>query len=205
MSRGKGDTLSENDYSDKVVSSSDQDGVDSGRANEEYEVISAPIKRNTQNDIRANRVEACSSAYKLSMQTGKMSIDSLTELSSPYDEGSSSNKTLPPSANKNDEDETKRKTANNHLKTGGKSHLISNKAGGALPDGSNMQVKNSNAQQQTSKKTYQGTVHKVSMLNNPQQQTQSHGTSNFLQNVVANSTKQQLTVSQKNSGGCGVV
>ena len=205
MSQGKGDTLSENDYSDKVVSSSDQDGVDSGRANEEYEVISAPIKRNTQNDIRANRVEACSSAYKLSMQTGKMSIDSLTELSSPYDEGSSSNKTLPPSANKNDEDETKRKTANNHLKTGGKSHLISNKAGGALPDGSNMQVKSSNAQQQTSKKTYQGTVHKVSMLNNPQQQTQSHGTSNFLQNVVANSTKQQLTVSQKNSGGCGVV
>ena len=68
MSRGVGDTLSENDYSEKVVSSSDQDVADSScRANEEYEVISAPIKRNTQNDIRANRVEACSSANKLSM------------------------------------------------------------------------------------------------------------------------------------------
>ena len=56
-----------------------------------------------------------------------MSIDSLTELSSPFDEGSST-KTLPASANKFEEEETKRKSVN-HLKTG-KAHSMASKIDG---------------------------------------------------------------------------
>ena len=57
-----------------------------------------------------------------------MSIDSLTELSSPFDEGSST-KTLPASANKIEEEETKRKSVN-HLKAG-KTYSMASKVDGS--------------------------------------------------------------------------
>ena len=78
--RDMGD-LSENDTAEKV-SDIDEKVVYSS---EDYEAISAPVKR--ANNKNRNKP---SSAYKLSSQTGKISIDSLTELSSPCDDGSSS-------------------------------------------------------------------------------------------------------------------
>ena len=70
--------LSEFDNTEKVSDPDDHDG------SEEYEVISAPVKRT--NEIRSTN--ALSSAYKPGRQTDKMSIDSMTDLS-PFDEGSS--------------------------------------------------------------------------------------------------------------------
>ena len=73
--------LSENDANEKVSDSDD-------RANEEFEAISAPVRRSSK--IKVNKP---SSAYKMSSgeinETGKMSIDSMTELSSPFEEASS--------------------------------------------------------------------------------------------------------------------
>lgn len=106
---------SEYDASEKV-----SDDVD-----EEYEVISAPIRRNNH-DISKPVLRKPSSGYKLSRQTDKMSIDSMTELSSPFDEGSSSTKTL--NTNKDDDENTmnnnvyKRKT-NNLTKSQGKTQF----------------------------------------------------------------------------------
>ena len=101
--------LSENDANEKVSDSDD-------RTNEEFEAISAPVRRSSE-----IKYKKTSSAYKLSTQTGKMSIDSMTELSSPFEEGSST-KTLQASVNK-EEEENKRKSVN-YLKTG-KTHSIS--------------------------------------------------------------------------------
>lgn len=93
------------------------------------------------------------------MQNSKISIDSLTELSSPYDEGSSSNKTLPPSANKNEEEDSKRKSVN-RLKIGKSNHMTSK---GTAQDGSSMQAKGSQQISSQNKKPYQNSMHKVSL------------------------------------------
>lgn len=116
-----GDCLSENDDTDEKGRVSDNTDerdyygyVSSSHGG--YEAISAPVKR--VNEIRTTNKPV--SAYKLSKQTGKMSIDSNTELSSPFDTDSS-NKSLQASlsVNNKDEEEIKRsKVVNNNLKTG---------------------------------------------------------------------------------------
>jgi len=80
-----------------------------------YEAISAPVKR--VSEIRTTNKPA--SANKLSKKTGKMSIDSMTELSSPFDTDSSNKSFLASSSvNNKDEDEIKRSKVVNNLKTG---------------------------------------------------------------------------------------
>ena len=65
------------------------------RGDYEYSVISAPVRRK-DSDIQPKKKP--SSAYKMSNQMGKMSIDSLSELTQSYDEESSTK--THPSGNK---------------------------------------------------------------------------------------------------------